>query len=116
MKSVAANAVRLVVKVGSSLVTNEGQGLDHAALARHLKLSLYVTISRKVDLRRLVEDQKTRDRSVGRDEQAVKGQVHGDVIADPVRTTPHLVHRDRTVRSISDDGQLPDAHKEYKCL
>jgi len=34
MKSVAANAVRLVVKVGSSLVTNEGQGLDHAALAR----------------------------------------------------------------------------------
>jgi glutamate 5-kinase len=34
MKSIAANAARLVVKVGSSLVTNEGQGLDHAALAR----------------------------------------------------------------------------------
>jgi len=34
MKSVAAEAKRLVVKVGSSLVTNEGQGLDHAALAR----------------------------------------------------------------------------------
>jgi glutamate 5-kinase len=34
MKSIATNAVRLVVKVGSSLVTNEGQGLDHAALAR----------------------------------------------------------------------------------
>ncbi|HEX9451404.1 MAG TPA: glutamate 5-kinase [Burkholderiales bacterium] len=34
MKSVAAEARRLVVKVGSSLVTNEGQGLDHAALAR----------------------------------------------------------------------------------
>src|SRR3954469_10481807 len=34
MKSIAANAVRLVVKVGSSLVTNEGQGLDHAALGR----------------------------------------------------------------------------------
>src|SRR6185369_12890686 len=33
MKSIATNAVRLVVKVGSSLVTNEGQGLDHAALA-----------------------------------------------------------------------------------
>src|SRR4051812_19085183 len=28
------NAKRLVVKVGSSLVTNQGQGLDHAALAR----------------------------------------------------------------------------------
>src|SRR3954468_16195578 len=28
------NARRLVVKVGSSLVTNQGQGLDHAALAR----------------------------------------------------------------------------------
>src|SRR3954466_7752199 len=27
-------AKRLVVKVGSSLVTNQGQGLDHAALAR----------------------------------------------------------------------------------
>src|SRR3954469_994109 len=27
------NARRLVVKVGSSLVTNQGQGLDHAALA-----------------------------------------------------------------------------------
>jgi glutamate 5-kinase len=34
MKSIAADAKRLVVKVGSSLVTNEGQGLDHAALAR----------------------------------------------------------------------------------
>ena len=34
MKSIAAEARRLVVKVGSSLVTNEGQGLDHAALAR----------------------------------------------------------------------------------
>src|SRR3954470_8217788 len=34
MKSIATNAVRLVVKVGSSLVTNEGQGLDNAALAR----------------------------------------------------------------------------------
>lgn len=34
MKSVAAQARRLVVKVGSSLVTNDGQGLDHEALAR----------------------------------------------------------------------------------
>ena len=34
MKSIATEAGRLVVKVGSSLVTNEGQGLDHAALAR----------------------------------------------------------------------------------
>ena len=34
MKSIAATAGRLVVKVGSSLVTNEGLGLDHAALAR----------------------------------------------------------------------------------
>lgn len=34
MDSVAASANRLVVKVGSSLVTNAGQGLDHDALAR----------------------------------------------------------------------------------
>src|SRR5882757_12188 len=34
MPSVLANIQRLVVKVGSSLVTNDGQGLDHAALAR----------------------------------------------------------------------------------
>jgi glutamate 5-kinase len=34
MDSVLAAARRLVVKVGSSLVTNRGQGLDHAALAR----------------------------------------------------------------------------------
>jgi glutamate 5-kinase len=34
MRSIAADALRIVVKVGSSLVTNEGQGLDHAALAR----------------------------------------------------------------------------------
>jgi glutamate 5-kinase len=34
MNSVLANARRLVVKVGSSLVTNRGQGLDHAALER----------------------------------------------------------------------------------
>jgi glutamate 5-kinase len=34
MDSVLKTARRLVVKVGSSLVTNEGQGLDHGALAR----------------------------------------------------------------------------------
>src|SRR5215204_3778550 len=34
MSSVLQNAKRLVVKVGSSLVTNDGQGLDHPALAR----------------------------------------------------------------------------------
>jgi glutamate 5-kinase len=34
MASVLANARRLVVKVGSSLVTNQGHGLDHAALAQ----------------------------------------------------------------------------------
>ena len=33
MKAVAT-AQRLVIKVGSSLVTNEGRGLDHAAVAR----------------------------------------------------------------------------------
>jgi glutamate 5-kinase len=32
--SALASAKRVVVKVGSSLVTNEGKGLDHAALAR----------------------------------------------------------------------------------
>lgn len=32
--SVLAKARRIVVKVGSSLVTNDGKGLDHAALAR----------------------------------------------------------------------------------
>jgi glutamate 5-kinase len=34
MTSVLATARRLVVKVGSSLVTNQGHGLDHAALAQ----------------------------------------------------------------------------------
>lgn len=34
MKSVVADAHRLIVKVGSSLVTNDGRGLDHARLAR----------------------------------------------------------------------------------
>jgi glutamate 5-kinase len=34
MPSVLAQAKRLVVKVGSSLVTEQGQGLDHAALAQ----------------------------------------------------------------------------------
>jgi glutamate 5-kinase len=34
MPSVLANAKRLVVKVGSSLVTSQGQGLDHEALAQ----------------------------------------------------------------------------------
>ncbi len=33
-RSVIADANRLVVKVGSSLVTNDGRGLDHARLAR----------------------------------------------------------------------------------
>lgn len=33
MKSILANSKRLVVKVGSSLVTNSGTGLDHAAIA-----------------------------------------------------------------------------------
>ena len=34
MRSVIADSKRLVVKVGSSLVTNDGRGLDHAAIAR----------------------------------------------------------------------------------
>jgi glutamate 5-kinase len=34
MTTPVATASRLVVKVGSSLVTNEGRGLDHAAVAR----------------------------------------------------------------------------------
>ncbi|HTP96097.1 MAG TPA: glutamate 5-kinase [Burkholderiales bacterium] len=34
MQSVLANVKRLVVKVGSALVTNDGRGLDRAALAR----------------------------------------------------------------------------------
>ncbi len=34
MTSLLASAHRLVVKVGSALVTNDGKGLDHAALAR----------------------------------------------------------------------------------
>jgi len=34
MNAELANAKRLVVKVGSGLVTNSGQGLDHAALAQ----------------------------------------------------------------------------------
>jgi len=34
MSSVVQDAHRLVVKVGSSLVTNDGRGLDHAAVAR----------------------------------------------------------------------------------
>ncbi|MDP1620423.1 MAG: glutamate 5-kinase, partial [bacterium] len=33
MNPVLKNARRLVVKVGSALVTNDGRGLDHAALA-----------------------------------------------------------------------------------
>ncbi|MDH5534493.1 MAG: glutamate 5-kinase, partial [Betaproteobacteria bacterium] len=34
MNPVLEKAKRLVVKVGSGLVTNQGQGLDHAALTR----------------------------------------------------------------------------------
>ena len=34
MSALVADARRIVVKVGSSLVTNEGRGLDHAAVAR----------------------------------------------------------------------------------
>lgn len=33
-RSIVADCPRIVIKVGSSLVTNEGRGLDHAALAR----------------------------------------------------------------------------------
>jgi glutamate 5-kinase len=34
MKSVIQHATRIIIKVGSSLVTNDGRGLDHAAIAR----------------------------------------------------------------------------------
>ena len=34
MRSVIADSRRLVVKVGSSLVTNDGRGLDHEAIGR----------------------------------------------------------------------------------
>ena len=33
-KGIVARARRLVIKVGSSLVTNNGRGVDHAAVAR----------------------------------------------------------------------------------
>jgi len=45
MNSELATAKRIVVKVGSSLVTNRGQGLDHSALARW--------VSQIAELRRL---------------------------------------------------------------
>lgn len=34
MNSVIQNAKRIIIKVGSSLVTNDGRGLDHVAIAR----------------------------------------------------------------------------------
>jgi len=34
MNSVLQSSSRIIVKVGSSLVTNEGRGLDHDAIAR----------------------------------------------------------------------------------
>ena len=34
MSGVVASARRIVVKVGSTLLTNDGRGLDHAAVAR----------------------------------------------------------------------------------
>ncbi|HAK90898.1 amino acid kinase family protein, partial [Massilia timonae] len=34
MNSVLHQASRIIVKVGSSLVTDEGRGLDHTAIAR----------------------------------------------------------------------------------
>src|SRR6478752_3086605 len=34
MTSVLLSATRIIIKVGSSLVTNDGRGLDHAAIAR----------------------------------------------------------------------------------
>jgi glutamate 5-kinase len=34
MQSIIRQAQRVIVKVGSSLVTNEGRGLDHAAIAK----------------------------------------------------------------------------------
>ena len=34
LHSVLQQASRIIVKVGSSLVTDEGRGLDHAAIAR----------------------------------------------------------------------------------
>ncbi len=34
MNSVIKNAKRLIIKVGSSLVTNDGKGLDHSAIAK----------------------------------------------------------------------------------
>ena len=34
MSGMVASARRIVVKVGSTLLTNDGRGLDHAAVAR----------------------------------------------------------------------------------
>ena len=34
MKSALHSAQRIVIKVGSAIVTNDGRGLDHAALAK----------------------------------------------------------------------------------
>jgi glutamate 5-kinase len=47
VKSAAAQARRLVVKIGSSLVTNSGQGLDHAALATWAEQIATLTAAKK---------------------------------------------------------------------
>ena len=44
-------AGRIIVKVGSSLVTNEGRGLDHAAIARWAaQISALRTLGKEVVL------------------------------------------------------------------
>jgi glutamate 5-kinase len=51
MNSVIQNAKRLIVKVGSSLVTNDGKGLDHTAIAKWAEQIAYLrTLGKEVVL------------------------------------------------------------------
>jgi glutamate 5-kinase len=51
MNSVIQNAKRLIVKVGSSLVTNDGKGLDHTAIAKWAEQIAYLrTVGKEVVL------------------------------------------------------------------
>lgn len=63
-------------------------------------------VCRIVSLGRLIEHKKTWNGPVSGEEEPVKTEVSGHVIADPVLATADLRERDRAIDGVGDDGEL----------
>ena len=67
-------------------------------------LALPVLVLREVDLRRLINEDEARHRTITVDEPSVQSEVSDEVVADPVLAASHSFHRDRAIHTVCNDS------------